>query len=125
MTHRSPPRPTPDESDSKTTQGQPVRRRGLWLWFAAGFLIVFVGMLLTVRIYSVHPSGEYVVACRLWRYYVIEMQRAVHSSRFLGPTTRSSSAALTTAFQHVLFSALGGAVTLGIGWVVGRRQTWK
>jgi hypothetical protein len=98
----------------------------LWLWFVAGFLIVFVGMSLTVTMPTMHPSGQMVVASKLWQYYVIEIQRALHSSGHFGPATGNSSAAVTTALQHVLFSAAGGALMLGIGLgvrkITGRQQ---
>lgn len=55
----------PDIPAAQAQQGQGTRRRGLWPWFAAGFLVVFVGMLLFVRMFSMHPSGEFVVSCSL------------------------------------------------------------
>jgi hypothetical protein len=92
----------------------------LWLWFVAGFLVVFIGMSLTVTIYSMHPSGNVVIGRKLWQYYVIEMQRALSVNQAFGPATGDSSALVPTAFQHLLCSAVGGAVMLGIGWVVYR-----
>jgi hypothetical protein len=106
-------------------QGQLKRKRRLWAWFAAGFLLVFIGMSLTVTMYSMHSSGQYVVGYKLWQYYLVEIQRALQPTQALGPTTGSTAAAVTTLVQHLLCSAVGGAVMLGIGWVVhkvkGRR----
>jgi hypothetical protein len=107
-----------EKSDTSENQKQSGRKRHLWLWFVAGFLMGFLAMSLTITMYSMHPSGNAVVGCKLWEYYLIEIQRALSSSGNLGPATGSSSAAVTTAFQHILFSAVGGAVMLGIGWGV-------
>jgi hypothetical protein len=43
------------------------RARPLWLWFAGGFLFVFVGMLLLVTMTAMHHTGQYVVQYPLWR----------------------------------------------------------
>jgi hypothetical protein len=94
----------------------------VWLWFAAGFIVVFVGMALGITMYPMLPSGRGVVACPLWRYYLIEAGRALNSSGALGPASGSSSAAIVTALLHVSCSALGGAAAAGIGWAV-RRST--
>jgi hypothetical protein len=91
-----------------------------WVWFAAGFCLVFFGMSLFVTMYSMHPSGQFVVECRLWQYYMLEIERALHSSGNLGPASGSSSAAVTTAIEHLLCSVVGGAVMLGIVWGVRR-----
>lgn len=91
-----------------------------WLWFLAGFLVVFVGMLFMVTRYSMHPSGEAVVACKLWQYYLIEIRRAMTSSRAVGPASGSGSAAIITLIQHLLFSVAGGAAMMGIGWLMSK-----
>ncbi len=98
--------------------GEPRRRR-LWLWFVAGFLVVFVGATLIVTMHTMHPQGHAVMECKLWKYYAIEIPR-LFSPRNLGPAMDSSSAVVTVAFEHLLVSALGGAVMLGVGWVVNR-----
>jgi len=122
MTENTPRDSNPSANECNTAQAPSARHRGLWFWFASGFLIVFVGMSLAVTMYSMHPSGEFVVACKLWRYYLIEIQRAVNSSGNLGPGTGASSAAISTAFQHVLLSAVGGAATWGVGWTVRKAR---
>lgn len=91
----------------------------LWPWFVVGFLFVFIGMSFTVTMYSMHPSGEYVTEYSLWEYYWIEIPRGF-GPQSLGPATGSSSAARRTAFEHLLLSAGGGAVCLGIGWLLRR-----
>lgn len=48
---------------------------GLWLWFVAGFIIVFAGMLLGVRMYSVLPSGQAVVERPLWQRSRVRLRR--------------------------------------------------
>jgi mannose/fructose/N-acetylgalactosamine-specific phosphotransferase system component IIC len=97
-------------------------RRSLWPWFAIGFVVVFIAMLLAVTMYPMRPSGR-VVACPLWQYYFLEARRAMNPSRALGPASGSSSAAIATAFEHVLCSSIGGAALLGIGWAVRRFKT--
>jgi hypothetical protein len=91
----------------------------------AGFLIVFVAMSLFITTFSMHPSGEHVVACKLWQYYLLEMKLALSDSEFLGPRTGSTTAAVSTAFQHVLLSTVGGAVMMGIGWAVHKVRSGK
>ena len=90
------------------------RRSALWLWFVAGFLLVLVGM-------SFLPMGYYdgraVYQTSLWRYYLLELRLAWNSTGALGPTSGSSAHALSMAFQHLLFSVVGGIVMAGIGWV--------
>ena len=114
MANPIPSKPIRDENDHQP--GTPKRR--LWFWFVAGFLLVAIGMSLTVTWHTLDLSGQAVIECKLWWYYIFEIRRAVNSSGHLGPTTGSSSAALTTAFQHLLFSTGGGAVALAIGWLV-------
>ena len=108
----------PDIPAEQAEQGHGTRLRGLWPWFAAGFLVVFVGMLLFVRMLSMHPSGEFLVSCSLWRYYAIEIPRALKPFHNIGPADGSNSGLLSTAFQHVLCSVVGGVIVLGFGWGV-------
>lgn len=90
--------------------------RRLWPWFAAGFLLVFVGMSFGITMHTMLPSGDGVVECRLWRYYIVEIRRAAGPTT-LGPAAGGSSVAETAVF-HVLLSVVGGAVLTGIGWGV-------
>ena len=99
----------------------PRRRRLLWVWFAAGFLFVFLGMCFGTSMYTLAPSGQGVVRCRLWEYYISEIDRAIMSTSAVGPTSGTGSAAITTPVEHLSVSAAGGLVMLAIGWFVGRR----
>jgi hypothetical protein len=109
-----------------TAQQRPTRKARLWLWFLVGFALVFIGASLTIRMATLTTAGDAVVACKLWKYYAIEIPRALRFTSTLGPTSGGSSALLETAFQHLLISAIGGAVMLGVGLVVhklkGRRS---
>jgi len=67
-------------------------------------------------------DGHGLYRTKVWHYYLLEIRRAWKSTGQLGPTSGSSSAALTVALQHILFSLVGGAVMLGIGWVVKKRS---
>ena len=88
------------------------RHRQLWLWFVAGFLIVFVAMLIFVTMFSMNASGESLIRCRLWQYYFLEVQRSLQSTGVAG----QSSSIIETVFMHLAFSILGGAVMFGLGW---------
>jgi hypothetical protein len=56
------------------------RPRRLWLWFAGGFLIAFVGMLLMVRMMVMHSSGQYAVEVTLWQHYADALPRLFGTS---------------------------------------------
>jgi hypothetical protein len=101
-------------------QRQPSRRLRLWLWFVAGFLLAFIGLSVTLSMYFY--DGHVIYRTKVWHYYLLEIRRAWNSTGQLGPTSGSSSAALTVALQHILLSLVGGAVMLGIGWVVKKRS---
>lgn len=98
----------------------PRYKRRLWLLFGFGFLLVFVSMSLTITMHSLLPSGDAVVACRLWECYVIEIRRALNASNAIGPASGSASTLATTALQHFLCSAAGGVGLMGIGWVYAK-----
>jgi hypothetical protein len=106
------------DNDRGDGQKQPPFTRPLWLWFVAGFCIVFAAMSFAITMYTMHSSGDAVIECKLWQYYVIEIGRAWGGRKTLGPLTGSSSATAITAFQHVLCSAIGGVGMLGVGWIV-------
>jgi hypothetical protein len=88
-----------------------------WLWFVAGFLIVLIGMSFLSRDFY---DGRAVHRTFVWRYYILEVQRAWNSTGNLGPTSGSSAHAVKIALQHVLFSAVGGAIMVFIGWIIRR-----
>lgn len=97
-------------------------RRRLLQWSLAGFLLVFVGMLVGTRELSMLPSGAAVVSLPLWQYYLVELHRAFFGSRGLGPASGSTWAMIQTAAVHLLCSAIGGAAMLGIGWAIGKAR---
>lgn len=88
-----------------------------WIWFGSGFVLVFVAILLLMSVYEMHPSGNYVVECPLWRHYANELSRPF-AARNLGPTSSNGSAFGENLFFHVLLSALGGGAAVGIGALV-------
>jgi hypothetical protein len=94
---------------------EPGRRFRWWLWFAAGFLLVFVGLSLVLSMH--YFDGHAVYRTRLWHYYLLEVRRAWHSTGNLGPASGTSSA-VTVLAQHLLFSAIGGAILTGAAWAV-------
>ena len=107
------------EGDGKSTgsAAAPVRRpHRLWLWFAGGFLLVFVGMLLLVH---VRPPAERAVRYPLWQYYARDTPMLFAS--VLG--REDSSTLLKTVFFHLLCSAGGGGVSAAVGWCVGRLRS--
>lgn len=108
------------EPDQNRSIESPPPRRRRWRWFAGGFLLVFAGMAFTVSIYTWTMRGDGLVRLKLWEYYVFEGRRALTSSRAMGPTSGSSTAAATTALIHLGCSVIGGVVALGVGWVYGR-----
>jgi hypothetical protein len=110
-----------EQDSSPSGHCRKPRHRKLWLWFVAGFAIVFIGMVLSVKMHMVLPSGEGVLQCRLWRYYIIEIHRAM-GPRHIGPTTGSTFAAFQTGLFHVLLSVLGGLAMTAIGWCIRRTK---
>jgi hypothetical protein len=101
----------------------PVRRtRRLLPWFAGGFLLVFIGMLLLVTMTTMHPSGQYVVRYPLWQYYGVMVPRLFGPST-LGPASGGSSALVETGVFHLLFSAAGGCAAGAVGWCIHRLQS--
>ena len=106
--------------NSTASPATSVRRpRRPWLWFAGGFLLVFVGMLLLVHMIAMHPSGQFAVRYPLWRYYADGLPRLFGPTTF-GPASGGGSALMETALFHVLFSAAGGGVAVGVGWSVAK-----
>jgi len=81
-------------------------------------------MSLSITMFVMHPSGQSVAEVKLWEYYLVEMSRFSVGPRTLGPATGTSSL-FTVASQHVLISAAGGAVMMGIGWVIRRVRRRK
>jgi hypothetical protein len=115
------------EADGKSTAGAAtaVRRlRRMWLWFAGGFLLVFVGMLLFAHTTAMHRSGQYAVRSPMWQYYAEGLPRLFGPST-LGPASGDSSALVETALFHLLFSAVGGGAAAVAGWGVHKLRSRK
>lgn len=85
--------------------------------FAIGFLIVFIGMLLFVNMFSLHPSGASVMYVKLWRFYLLEMYKVLTDSGRLGPASGAEWGLSVVFSQHLLCSAIGGTVLMGIVWI--------
>jgi hypothetical protein len=82
------------------------------IWFGIGFLLVFLGMLFFVKMHVMHPSGNGVVECPLWRYYGSELSKQV-TPQNLGPASNNGSAFGETLLIHIILSVLGGGVFAG------------
>jgi hypothetical protein len=98
----------------------PPKRTRLWLWFAAGFLVVFFGL---AAAYPMHfYDGRSVRQTVLGHYYLLELQQEMNSTGNLGPTSGNLAAALTTALMHLVLSGAAGAIVMGIRWVSQKRS---
>ncbi len=95
--------------------------RRLWLWFGAGFLLVFIAMALCVTMYTMPPSGNAVVQCPLWKYYAIELPRQFGPT-VLGPASGRGSGLIETMFFHVVISLLGGGALVEARLLVRRSR---
>jgi len=103
------------------TEGTPnTPPRRLRRWFIAGFVIVFVGMLFFVN--QNFYTGHAVFQCKLWRYYLLEIERASMSSGSLGPTSGSGTQALVFFVTHLVASGIGGLITMGLGAISQRSR---
>ena len=91
------------------------------MWFLAGFLIVFVGMLFFFTTYDMLPSGRGIVKTNLWEYYSLRVP-LMFKAQALGPGTVRSSAVMLTLVQHTICAAFGGLVALAIGWKAKMRR---
>lgn len=111
------------QTPTNTTQTTaPARRPRLWPWFVVEFLLVFVGLLLFYTRLQMHSSGAYAVDYPLWRYYGSAIPR-LFGVRHLGPATGADSYLLPTVTFHLLLSAGGGCVALGLGWLRRRLRS--
>lgn len=101
-----------------------MRASRIWLWFVAGFLVVLVGLMF-FPIYF-YDGRVAVYRVYVWQYYALEIQRAWNSTGNLGSASGTTGAAVTNALQHLLFAVIGGAITVGLGWLLksslGREQ---
>ena len=93
-----------------------------WPWFAAGFLLVFLGLAGLVHVYTWTPRADALMRCPLWEYYLVELRRAAGSSGVMGPASGSPGRAVTVAAMHLAASLLGGGLLLGVRWLRDRRR---
>jgi hypothetical protein len=96
-------------------------RRWRWWWFAGGFVIAFMGLLLFYPMIVMHPSGQYVFRARLWTFYAYGLPEVFGPST-MGPASNNSDALGIVAAEHLAFSALAGCIAAGIGWWLRRRN---
>ena len=107
------------ESENKTIT-TPRRSRRLWPWFAVGFVVVFIGMLLFANMIAMHPSGRFLVRYSLWEYYAVSIPRLFRLS-YLGPGSLAKGQLVETIVSHLLVSTIGGGITIAVGWFCRRR----
>ena len=112
------PDDSPFSSPSKTAPT--VRSRPLRRWFLGGFAMVFVALLILMNQYSY--TGNALVQCKLWQFYLVGLRRALTSSGSLGPTTGSGGHAFMIFLQHLSIAGVGGLLSLGVGIFVSRSR---
>jgi hypothetical protein len=108
-----------NSSTDRPAQTAP-RRRWRWRWFAGGFAVVFIGLLLLYPVTAMHPSGQYVVRERLSAFYADAIPRLFGPST-LGPASNNSGALAGVAVEHLALSTLGGCVVAAVPWWLRRR----
>ena len=67
-------------------------------------------------------TGDALVQCKLWQFYIMELRRAFTSSGVLGPTTGSGGHAFMMFLKHLGIASVGGLISLGIGALVTRSR---
>jgi hypothetical protein len=105
----SPPAARYDVGMTEQPTSDAGRRRILWLWFVAGFLLAFVALVLwyPMLVYD----GHAVYRGSLWQYY----RQAMRSSGNLGPASGNTGSALVTAIAHVTASTVAGTLSARLG----------
>ncbi len=91
------------------------------IWFLIGFLLVCVGLLVFVHIPFPSPRG--VVTWSLWWEYATQF-RAVADRNNMGAASNAELLS-ENLFVHGLLSVLGGCVTAGAAWAIGKRKGSK
>lgn len=103
-----------------STEGK-IRPRRLRYWFLGGFGIVFIGMLILVNQYVY--TGDVMLQCKLWQFYLMEIRRALTSPGTLGPSTGSGSRAFMVLCLHTGIAGVAGLISLGVGALVTRSRS--
>lgn len=106
---------TKDVKTAPDAMHQKSSRSRLWVWFVAGFLVLFVARFFMTAYYY---DGQALYGTTVWRYYQLEIRDAWNSTSTLGPTTGNSAIAVQAAIWHILFASVGGVVLLGFGWIL-------
>lgn len=99
-------------SDERNNEHAHTVRFRLWRWFIIGFVVTWTGLALAIDAYSLASDGGRFIACKLWRFYIIEAQRAFHDTGAIGPGTGHAAAAAIIFIQHTLLAAVGGTAGL-------------
>lgn len=108
----------PDTPPRKTTQS--ARPRRLRRWFIVGFALVFLATLGFMNHYFY--TGDALLRCKLWQFYLMEIRRTLSTPSTVGPTAGSGLPAVIVFLRHVGISAVGGLLFLGIGAIVTRSR---
>lgn len=99
-------------SAGSVAETRPTLRR----WFAVGFFVAFVGMLLFLTQFV--PFRDGVMRVALWRFYLIELPKEFRVQT-LGPSY--SATPFSILGQHLALSAVVGLVAMACGALVRRR----
>jgi hypothetical protein len=91
------------------------------IWFGSAFLISFVVLLFTYRSYF---TGNAVISCPLWQYYLIEAKNGFPS--LTGTAIGGPDNAIVSTFAiHFVISMLIGLSVNGVRWIVRRGTSRK
>jgi hypothetical protein len=93
------------------------RKGRLWPWFVAGFALVFVSLLFIGTMYTWTPDARGLMGVPPWRYYLIDLPH-LFKPEMVGPASGRGETALMKLMWHSLFSAVGGALLMGLAWGV-------
>ena len=94
---------------------QPNQRLFIWwAWFLAGFIFVFVFMLVVWSVLYSDSRATYKMS--LWQFYYQQLKQTLRFSRPAG-TSGGTVAMLKVLVEHTLASAGGGLIAVTIGWL--------
>ena len=112
----------PFSDRAETTAGPRVPRPGLWLWFLAGFTLVYVGLAALGPVHVMHSSGAFVMPVKVWQLYLDQVPRKFQSVRPLGPSSSNEDTFWRVLREHLLVSAAGGLLASGLSWLINRSR---